>query len=51
MRIQGYFSAKREHVGQIAKVVSCALKGVAVKLNKNLDDILKNVKKKGGAKE
>ena len=42
--IRGYFKAKREHTGQIAKSIANALNSISGELNKKLDDILGKVK-------
>lgn len=49
--IRGYFRAKREHVGKMAKAFANALTGISGEFNKGLDDILKKIKEKEDTKE
>lgn len=42
--IRGYFRAKEQHIGRIAKAIANAINQVAGDANKKLDDILKKIK-------
>ena len=49
--IRGYFRAKEEHTGRMAKAVANAINQVAKEANGRLDEVLKTIKDSEGLNE
>lgn len=49
--IRGYFRAKEEHTGRMAKAVANAINQVAKEANAKLDEVLKKIKDGEGLNE
>ena len=49
--IRGYFRAKEEHTGRMAKAVANAINQVAKEANEKLDEVLKKIKDGEGLNE
>jgi len=49
--IRGYFNAKEQHVGKMAKALANAINQIAGEVNKKADEVLKKIKDGEGLNE